>query len=85
MTCDSSLLCQDIVSSDIDSDSTTNSNDPSDAINEVDVVVSPRQDHNLNEIVMPESPPPWWNRMVHDMNNEIKTMSAKLCDTPNPD
>ena len=78
VTCDSSLLCQDDVVSDIDSDATSNSNDPSDGINEVDVVVSPRQDHNL---VIPESPPPWWNRMVRDMNSEIKSM----CATPNPD
>ena len=50
---DSSLLCQDNVLPDIDSDATSNSDDLSDVINEVDAVMSPRQDHNLNDIVIP--------------------------------
>ena len=85
VTCDLSVLCPEAVLSDIESDSSSTRSHQARDTDEVCNGASSHHDHSRNDINAPEQPPPWWNKMVEEMNMDIQSMSDKLCATANPD
>ena len=85
VACDSSVLCPDTVLSDIDSDSSSTRSNEEHDMDEVCDGVASHHEYTRNDSSAPENPPPWWNKMVEEMNTDIQSMSARLCATPSPD